>query len=110
MRSRPSWRTGRTSTQRGYGYEWQQQRAAFLRRYPLCEFCRLEGRLTQATVVDHVAAHEGDPARFWDRSNWQPLCKRCHDSTKARIERSGIEHGCDASGMPIDSAHHWHEK
>ena len=21
----------------------------------------------------------GDPKIFWDRSNWQPLCKKCHD-------------------------------
>lgn len=32
-----------------------------------------------ATVVDHIIPHKGDYERFWDRSGWQSLCKRCHD-------------------------------
>ena len=30
-------------------------------------------------VIDHIIPHRGDPILFWDRSNWQPLCKDCHD-------------------------------
>lgn len=40
---------------------------------------RKVGRLTQATVVDHIVPHRGDQKLFWDESNWQPLCKPCHD-------------------------------
>jgi len=32
-----------------------------------------------ARIVDHVIPHRGDQELFWDTSNWQPLCKRCHD-------------------------------
>ncbi|WP_456297628.1 HNH endonuclease signature motif containing protein [Kineothrix alysoides] len=36
-------------------------------------------RYVKATVVDHVIPHRGDPILFWDKRNWQPLCKTCHD-------------------------------
>jgi len=26
---------------------------------------------------------------FWSRSNWQPLCKPCHDRDKQAIEKGG---------------------
>ncbi|CQR75082.1 hypothetical protein SpAn4DRAFT_4446 [Sporomusa ovata] len=29
--------------------------------------------------MDHIKAHRGDQVLFWDQSNWQPLCKKCHD-------------------------------
>ncbi|WP_456243258.1 HNH endonuclease [Thermacetogenium phaeum] len=28
--------------------------------------------------------HKGDRQLFWDESNWQALCKPCHDSKTAR--------------------------
>ena len=53
--------------------------AAFLQRNPLCNECMKHGRLTPATVVDHVIPHRGDQKLFWDEANWQALCKSCHD-------------------------------
>ena len=41
--------------------------------------CLKNGTLTPATVVDHIVPHRGDHALFWDKQNWQPLCKDCHD-------------------------------
>lgn len=82
-----SWRTNTmTSGDRGYTYRWQQARARYLREHPLCCYCEREGRLTPATVVDHIVPHRGDEQRFWSESNWQPLCASCHSSTKAREE------------------------
>lgn len=86
---------------------WRQAARRFLVEHPLCSYCARIGRVTPATVVDHVEPHRGDYSRFWDRENWQPLCKPCHDSVKAREERGGIVIGCDASGAPVDPAHHW---
>jgi 5-methylcytosine-specific restriction protein A len=40
--------------------------------------------VTAATLVDHVVAHRGDVGRFWDRDNWQPLCRSCHNAKTAR--------------------------
>jgi 5-methylcytosine-specific restriction enzyme A len=63
-----------TATQRGYDAKWRKARAYYLSHNPICVRC---GDI--ATVVDHVTPHKGDKRLFWDRSNWQPLCKTCHD-------------------------------
>ena len=87
--SADSWRGSKTSTQRGYGYAWQQARAGHLRSHPLCRMCEASGLYRAATVVDHIQAHRGDQSVFWDRSNWQSLCATCHSSTKQRDEKRG---------------------
>lgn len=42
-----------------------------------------------AEVVDHIVPHKGDLSLFWSRSNWQSLCKRCHD-IKTAMEDGGF--------------------
>lgn len=82
-----SWRSEKTSsTARGYGYKWQQAREGFLRAHPLCVYCERDGQATAATVVDHKVPHRGDMKVFWDRTNWQGLCKPHHDGEKQREE------------------------
>ena len=68
-----------SSAQRGYGYRWQQARARFLQKHPLCVLCLANGKTEAATVVDHKTPHRGDDKLFWDQENWQPLCKMHHD-------------------------------
>ena len=68
-----------SAVERGYGREWRRARAAYLCANPFCAMCITDRKLTLATVVDHIIPHRGDDALFWDESNWQPLCKRCHD-------------------------------
>ena len=68
---------------------WQKARASFLKSHPMCVMCSNEGRVTAANVVDHIKAHAGDQALFWDKANWQPLCKSHHDSDKQMLEKSG---------------------
>ena len=55
------------------------ERRKFLESNPFCAKCYEEGHITMATVVDHIKPHRGDQKLFWDRGNWQALCKRCHD-------------------------------
>jgi 5-methylcytosine-specific restriction protein A len=74
------------ATQRGYGYRWQRERAAYLARNPLCVTCLAAGLTVLASVVDHHVPHRGDMRLFWDVTNWQSLCKRCHDRKTARGE------------------------
>ena len=84
-----SWRAGKSSTQRGYGYKWKKARAAFLAQHPLCVYCLEKfDRVTAANVVDHIVPHKGDKVLFWDRSNWQSLCATCHSSTKQKEENN----------------------
>lgn len=82
-----SWRSEKTSsTARGYGYKWQQAREGYLRLHPLCVYCQRDGHVAEATVVDHKVPHRGDMKVFWDRTNWQGLCKPHHDGEKQREE------------------------
>lgn len=73
-----------SAARRGYGRRWREASKAFLRENPLCAECARRGETTLAAVVDHVRPHRGDPELFWDRANWQPLCKSCHDRKTAR--------------------------
>lgn len=71
-----------------YNYQWQKARKIFLQHHPLCIMCTNEGRVTPATVVDHIINHKGNEKLFWDIGNWQPLCKKHHDSDKQRVDRA----------------------
>lgn len=96
-----------TAAQRGYGSRWQKARAGWLASHPLCVMCERDGRVTEATVVDHVVPHRlawalasGDAgaiaaarARFWDRDNWQSLCKAHHDGVKQALENAARRRG-----------------
>lgn len=112
----------RSAAARGYGAAWQRARAGYLASHPMCVMCQQLGRLQLATVVDHIHPHKlgqaiesGDSdaiaaarRRFWDRDNWQALCKGCHDAGKQTQDRTGRVRGAGADGVPIDPSHHWH--
>ena len=65
--------------------EWRMLRKEVLTAEPLCRICREHGRLTPATIVDHIMPIRQGGDKM-DRSNLQPLCARCH-------ERKSIEEG-----------------
>lgn len=98
-----------------YGEKWRKSRHRFLLHNPLCVKCKSMGIFTQATVVDHITPHRLDPVLFWDATNWQALCKPCHDEkTRHEIKsRQGyhIRHisRCGIDGMPIDPNHPWND-
>ncbi|HWU69209.1 MAG TPA: HNH endonuclease signature motif containing protein [Stenotrophobium sp.] len=93
-----------TAAQRGYDSKWQRARVGWLAAHPLCVMCAQAGRVTAATVVDHIKPHRlawaldsgiadavaAARALFWDRRNWQSLCKTHHDSTKQATERAEV--------------------
>lgn len=64
---------------------WQAKREAQLRAEPLCVMCEKAGRLTPATVADHVERHNGRHDAFW-YGMLQSLCASCHSSDKQRQE------------------------
>ena len=64
---------------RGYDAQWRAARKRYLQHNPLCVQCLADKKITPATVVDHIVPHRGDKKLFWDESNWQALCKDCHD-------------------------------
>lgn len=74
---------------RGYGPEWRRRRAAFLEANPYCVEPRGNGKRCGApsTVCDHVVPLSLGGAD--DESNWQALCKPCHDGPKQRRDKRG---------------------
>lgn len=70
------------SSARGYDSRWERERARFLEEFPRCRRCG-----APAAEVDHITPHKGNRTLFWDRRNWQPLCKSCHSGAKQREER-----------------------
>jgi len=76
-----------SASERGYDNRWSQARIIFLKKHPLCMKCMAAGHYERATVVDHIIPHRGDRSLFWDESNWQALCKKCHDQKTMTIDR-----------------------
>ncbi len=68
-----------SAAKRGYGSKWQHVSKAYLRKHPLCVKCLAQGKYVTATVVDHIVPHRGDHYLMWSDTNWQALCKPCHD-------------------------------
>jgi 5-methylcytosine-specific restriction protein A len=89
-----------SASQRLYNRQWTySSRPAFLMEHPLCEVIRYkdsdgqlkfirrhEGRVVAASVVDHIVPHKGDTALFHDQSNWQALCRDCHNYKTAKLD------------------------
>jgi 5-methylcytosine-specific restriction protein A len=105
-----SWRSDKaSSTARGYGYKWQQARAAYLLKHPFCAYCLRDAGISYeqdamaiglacmniglgmlyAQVVDHTEPHRGDMKLFWDSTKWQSLCTTHHSRDKQREEARG---------------------
>jgi len=57
---------------------WQRVRAIVLRRQPLCVECQRLGRVTVATLVDHIIPYRERPDLGLTLSNLRPLCHACH--------------------------------
>ncbi len=81
-----------SAASRGYNSKWNKERDRFLNENPLCVECMKEKRIKPATVVDHRIPHKGDPVLFWDKTNWQGLCKKHHD-IKTATEDGGFGNG-----------------
>lgn len=70
---------------------WRKLRLFHLNGEPLCRMCADAGLVVSATIVDHIKAHKGDLALFYDQSNWQSLCAPCHNRHAKRRDMTGKE-------------------
>jgi 5-methylcytosine-specific restriction protein A len=59
-----------------------ERRRRFLQANPLCVECKKEGRVTAASVPDHVVALVNGGADTWD--NLQALCDEHHKAKTAK--------------------------
>lgn len=78
-----------TAHQRGYDARWEKERLQHLADHPLCVDHNKRGYIEIATVVDHIIPHKGDKLLFWDKNNWQSMCKPCHDRKTQLEDRGG---------------------
>ena len=83
---------------------WRKLAKAQLRREPLCARCLNVGRVTPATVGDHVVAHGGDWNRFL-LGELQSLCASCHSGGKQFEEVHGYYPDIGLDGFPLDPRH-----
>jgi 5-methylcytosine-specific restriction enzyme A len=62
---------------------WRKVRALHLSREPLCRECRAAGRISKASVVDHIQPIRSG-GKPYDSSNLQSLCASCHSIKSIR--------------------------
>jgi 5-methylcytosine-specific restriction endonuclease McrA len=87
--------------------DWKRLRLNQLQSNPLCAYCLAIGRVSIATIADHIEPHKGNKALFYSSDNLQSLCKHCHDSVKQQQEKSGIIRGSDITGTPLNPSKYW---
>ena len=85
--------------------QWRAIAKAQLRDEPLCRYCAKAGKVTPATVCDHVVPHKGDIGLFWNIENLQSLCSQHHNGSKAMEEARGYSNEISLDGWPICSNH-----
>lgn len=76
-KAKRAWPERGTTTERGYGYRWQQIRSMILRRDPVCTICQAR----PAVEVDHIVAKAfggGD-----EDANLRGVCRGCHKAKTA---------------------------
>jgi 5-methylcytosine-specific restriction protein A len=78
---------------------WKATRAHQFKVEPNCRTCTRLGRVTPATVCDHVEPHRGDEFRFWS-GPFQSLCDTHHSQDKQRAERGRPISAIGADGWP----------
>jgi hypothetical protein len=66
--------------------------------------CLKEGRITQATMADHIQEHGGDWNEF-RLGAIQSLCSNCHNSRKRYLRSLGYGQAIGQDGWPIDPNH-----
>ena len=76
----------RKTSERGYGWDWQKFRAAYLAEHPLCMDCLAEDRAVAATEVHHRAKIKDRPGQRLEAENCMALCDRHHNERSARGE------------------------
>ena len=72
-----------SSSERGYGWQWQQTRKRILSRDKgLCQVCIKVGKFRPGRDVDHIV-HKADGGTD-DDANLQTICPACHKAKTAQ--------------------------
>ena len=100
--TRPAWdHGGKSRHKRGYGRAHVKLRAQLLKREPLCRLCLAKGRVTPATIADHVTPIAKGGA-VYDITNMQPVCRGCHDAKTLRDQGKRVRPTIGVNGWPVE--------
>ena len=83
--TRRSWdHDGKSTTERGYGWQHQKMRARLKREVILCELCQAKTppRIVSGCVADHIVALAKGGTH--DRSNYRWICRECANEKDAK--------------------------
>ena len=61
---------------------WEKERKEFVKENSICKICGVK----PSYITDHIIPYINSKELFWDRNNWQALCKSCHDR-KTAVDR-----------------------
>ena len=70
----------------------------------MCRMCAAQGRVTPATIANHIEPVRGDFARKWHGA-LQSLCSTCHNSHKRGDEQRGFSTQVGLDGLPANPNH-----
>lgn len=99
MTRRP-WESTRASRHaRGYGRVHVRLRALLLAQEPLCRMCTAKGRVTPATIADHVTPLAAGGERD-TLENLQPLCAECHTAKTLKDQGKRAKRRVGLDGWP----------
>lgn len=84
---------------------WQATRAEQLQREPLCRACKALGRITPATVCNHLNKVAKATVEGFFRGPFSSLCSDCHDAGEQKAESAGYTAEAGADGWPTDERH-----
>lgn len=101
MTERTPWQHKRQSaTARGYGAEHKRLRKILLEADPLCAECRKKGRITIATIADHIIPlSKGGKTEL---SNYQGLCRECSDRKTLTDQGKRYRPRIGPDGWPVE--------
>ncbi|WP_201780617.1 HNH endonuclease [Sphingomonas sp. Leaf257] len=92
-------RRGGSTHLRDQSASYRRQRLAIFSAEPLCRYCLARGRVTPATILDHIVALALGGTN--DIANLAPACRACNDA-KAVIEARYAMRGHDITSISLD--------
>ena len=84
---------------------WRQIRATQLRAEPLCQACVALGKITPATVCNHLVKDSKATIVGFFAGPFSSLCAPCHDAGEQKGESAGFTAEAGLDGWPLDPRH-----
>lgn len=82
------------------GRPWRRLRQRILERDKyLCQPCAFDGRVTEATAVDHIQALANGGTD--DESNLRAICNECHEAKTAKDTGRRLAQKVGIDGYPL---------